>query len=143
MRRHQTPLHKLFDITKLKPERVETITPVQHTCAYKPATDIIIPSCKEEALIAAQRNHRRNSISVYCNGSGYEGGIRASAVLYVNQREVAELKYHLGRDSQHMVYEAEIVGLLLAIHLLSNVETTLTQTITIGSDCQVCKYAAT
>ena len=46
------------------------------------------------------------------------------AVLFIDQKEQCMLKYHLGTKEQHTVYEAEIVGLILALHLLA----TLTHT---------------
>ncbi|KAF8057556.1 hypothetical protein FPV67DRAFT_1391882, partial [Lyophyllum atratum] len=70
------------------------------------------------------------------DGSGYEGGVGASAVLFVNGAEKSSLQYHLGPITHHTVYEAEIVGFTLALHLLSKLGRQLTSLTVIGSDSQ-------
>jgi len=85
---------------------------------YIPAFSTSIPLDKSIALVEAVASHD-TKVSIYCDGSGYEGGIGTSAVLYVNSVEKCSLQYHLSSDTEHMVYEVEITGLLLALHLLS------------------------
>lgn len=53
----------------------------------------------------------------YSDGSGYKGGVGAAAVLYVGEEEVQTLRFRLGSDLDHEVYEAECVGLILSLHL--------------------------
>lgn len=55
---------------------------------------------------------------VYTDGSAYGGGVGAAAVLYRNGHRTSTLRYHLGPESNHTVYEAEIVGIALGAHLL-------------------------
>ena len=56
---------------------------------------------------------------IYTDGSDYQGGVGASAVLYKpGAAEPIVLRYHLGSSSRHTVYEAEIIGLILGVHLL-------------------------
>ncbi|KAF5374631.1 hypothetical protein D9615_008911 [Tricholomella constricta] len=88
------------------------------------------------ALREANRIHDLAPVSVYCDGSGFEGGIGASAVLYVDKAERASLRYHLGPTTKHTVYEAEIVGLTLGLHLLTKLTRSLDDTTAIGSDSQ-------
>ena len=57
---------------------------------------------------------------VYSDGSDCDGGVGAAAVLY--RRECARprvLRYHLGPSDKHTVAEAEMVGTILAAHLLA------------------------
>ena len=42
--------------------------------------------------------------------------------MYVNDTKVASLRYHLGAASKHTVFEAELVGMILAAHLLNTNE---------------------
>ena len=42
----------------------------------------------------------------------------AAAVLFRQDKEPRVLRFHLGMAANHMVYEAELIGLLLALHLL-------------------------
>ena len=54
---------------------------------------------------------------IYSDGSALEGGVGAAAVCYAQGRLVNAIHYHLGPDSEHTVHEAELVGLLLGLHL--------------------------
>ncbi|KAF8548299.1 hypothetical protein OG21DRAFT_1423306, partial [Imleria badia] len=49
---------------------------------------------------------------------GIDSNIGTAAVLYKLNCDPKILCYHLGKDNQHTVYEAEAVGLTLAAHLL-------------------------
>jgi hypothetical protein len=110
---------------------------VKERCEDDGTFNVII-ICTEESTKAS----RRTNICVYCYGSSFEGGIGASAVLYENQRETTSLRFHLGRVTQHTVYELEVVGILLAIYLLSKCIRPLTQRITIGTDSQAANTGA-
>lgn len=54
---------------------------------------------------------------VYTDGSGFKGGIEAAAVIFEGEEELDAIRYKLGSEEEHEVYEAECVGLLLALHL--------------------------
>jgi hypothetical protein len=47
-----------------------------------------------------------------------DNGTGGAAVLYVDKIEKASLYYHLGPSDKHMVYEGELIGLLLSLCLL-------------------------
>jgi ribonuclease HI len=102
---------------------------------FAPALKTVIPADKQTALDDAQTHHNAK-VTVYCDGSGYEGGIGASAVLYVNSVEKKHLRYHLGSAEEHTVYEAELIGLLLALYMLSKLTRKLKSYVVIGSDSQ-------
>jgi len=72
---------------------------------------------------------------VYTDGSGIDGRIGAAAVLYTGRCNPKILRYHLGTQNEHTVYEAEAVGLTLAAHLL-NSELDLTTPVDIYVDNQ-------
>ena len=58
-------------------------------------------------------------IQVFSDGSGLDGQIGTAAVMYRPRSGPKTLRYHLGPTSEHTVFEAEAVGLLLALHMLS------------------------
>lgn len=93
---HFSSLHHLFYTTGVSPSSVEIIQPTHHHPNYTPAFTIHILPNKEEALNQAVSIHCRPPISIYCDGSGFGGGIGASAVMYKNKTEVVSLQYHLG-----------------------------------------------
>ena len=70
------------------------------------------------ALDLVQKTHQRHRYKVYCDGSSYKGGVGAAAVLYKHNRIVKTSRFYLGSPNEHMVYEAELVGILLVLHLL-------------------------
>ncbi|OAX31073.1 ribonuclease H-like protein, partial [Rhizopogon vinicolor AM-OR11-026] len=58
-------------------------------------------------------------IQVYSDGSGYKGQIGAAAILFCAGKAPSTLRYHLGTDKEHTVFEAEEVGLTLAAKLIA------------------------
>jgi ribonuclease HI len=50
--------------------------------------------------------------------SAIEGAVGAAAVLMQDGEVKDKLRFYLGKDSEHMVYEGEIVGMILAVELL-------------------------
>ena len=74
---------------------------------------------------------------MYCDGSGYKNGAGASAVLYKGNIPIKTLLLHVGHISEHTGYETELIGILLALHLLLLLACLLTSfTVVIGLDNQ-------
>ena len=57
--------------------------------------------------------------------------------MYIKERLVKVLHFHLGSALEHTVYEAEGVGLVMGLHLLNGLNHQLTQTTVMGTDSQV------
>ena len=60
----------------------------------------------------------RTDIKVYSDGSGIDGKIGASAVLIRGGEVKGKLRYQLGSDKQHTVYEGEGIGMVLGLELI-------------------------
>ena len=58
-------------------------------------------------------------IQVFLDGSGLDGQIGAAVVIYKPGSGPKTLRYHLGPSSEHTVFEAEEVSLLLVLHMPS------------------------
>lgn len=58
----------------------------------------------------------------YTDGSGMDGKIGAAAVLTLNGTELSSLRYHLGSETDYTVYEAEAIAVILALHILMQVQ---------------------
>ncbi|VDB85625.1 unnamed protein product [Peniophora sp. CBMAI 1063] len=122
---HRTPLHYLYRLfPEAAPQHSEYIVPMRYDPAHlKPTFTTHIAKSREES-------HREDEdmdsvIRVYSDGSGYNGYAGAAAVLIRTdgvheQRRV--LRYRLGPLTEHTVYEAEAVGVLLGAHLLHTEE---------------------
>ena len=96
----------------------------------------MIPPSKDKALTFANLTNSTIPVCVYSDGSGYEGGIGASALLYINDWLIRKLRFYLGTALEHTVYEAEGVGILMGIHLLHGLSRQLTHPTILGSDSQ-------
>ncbi|KNZ72746.1 hypothetical protein J132_01950 [Termitomyces sp. J132] len=138
---HCSPLHSIFSFTDINPSLIETVLPTHQPPSYKPAFTMHIKPNKESALMAIQRVHSCSWAAVYCDGSGYEGGIGASAALFIDNEKTTALQYHLGSASEHTVYEAEVVGFTFGLHLLMSITHQLCGLTTIGSNSQAAIWA--
>ena len=96
----------------------------------------LIPPTKDTALDFTNITNTIIPILVYSDGSGFEGGIGASALLFIKDRLAKVLRCYLGTDKEHTVYEAEGVGLAMELHLLKGLNRQLIHPMVLGSDSQ-------
>ena len=78
---------------------------------------IRIPVDKE--ALACKAKNASEEIQVFTDSSAQGGKVGASTILIRKDRPDKILHYHLGPEAEHTVYKAELVGLLLALHLIS------------------------
>ena len=87
----------------------------------------------QEASIEAERNDRAR-IKMYTDGSSTDGGVGASVALFeTDQPGFIARQFHLGAAADHTSYEAELVGALMAAHLVATVPPNSTTSIYIDS----------
>ena len=113
-------LHHLAGQACFDPTRMEIIRPT----GYRPGTQPTIPTYiaeSKERAIEIDRESFGNGIKIYTDGSGYKGNIGAAAILYINSTKTDELRYQLGTDQQHTVYEGELTAIILGMHLAHQV----------------------
>ncbi|QRV94576.1 Reverse transcriptase from transposon X-element protein [Ceratobasidium sp. AG-Ba] len=118
IKRHRSALHELLHTFNILPS---TFAPVPDSPATPKILRVLnpaIPPSKEAALDAVKRVNAE--VRIYSDGSGIDGGIGAAAVLCRDGQPNKILRLHLGSDKRHVVYEAELVGAMLALHLLAN-----------------------
>ena len=130
---HRSSLHYLTKSFLISPDDIESINPARRPPSTRIPVKTSIARSKEEAI--AEHFHLPDEIQIYCNGSGYQGKIGAAAIMFRKGSHPRTLKFHLGKDSDHTVYEAEEVGLILAAHLLAT-EHNLISPISISIDNQ-------
>ncbi|KNZ78364.1 hypothetical protein J132_01017 [Termitomyces sp. J132] len=109
---------------------IKKLCPTQHKVAK------LVTNNKDAALVAITNAHASTSILVYCDGSGFKGGIGALVVLYVNCWETSYLTYHLGSDAEHTVYKGKAVSFTLGLHLLTSVVHSIDGQVIMGSNSQ-------
>jgi hypothetical protein len=118
-RTHLTPLYDLLHDFGLEPTKMETIRAVRTPATWTSTMEVEIPVSKEAAQDAEKEDS--SIYRVYTDGSGIDGRIGASAVLYERGVERGSLRLPLGDDDEHTVFEGEGVGGCLAIALLLRV----------------------
>jgi ribonuclease HI len=133
--RHKAPLHHLMHIFKLNPSAISKIAvavrnPMDN---HKLHLRISIANSKESSKLEAANATER--IKVYSDGSEINGKVGAAALLFRPGKPTRTLHYHLGRDTEHTIQEAEMVGLLLGLHLVKT-ETAGNTTYALGTDNQ-------
>ena len=125
IKRFKSPLHNLL----------ETIHP---TCLHPNSTltfSTFIPQ-NEEAAIAYDKAITV-SIQIYADGSSINGKVGAVAILYVNKTPQKSLQYYLSLEDHHTVYEAELVGPILAAALLQQLDFPEDTSITINNQVAI------
>jgi ribonuclease HI len=133
IRRHRSPLHTLFKLANFDPKRIEKIPskPRNPALIGKLPFKISIPPSKEASI--AEDRDARETLRVYSDGSANEGKVGAAAVLIRPGEPHRTLHFHLGSEEEHTVHEAELIGLILALHLIRT-EKRKNTPIAIGTD---------
>ena len=119
VKRHRSPLHLLPATTGIQPKCYETILTTRRCHNYQMLGKVHIDGDRETAIEYA---NQLTGTRVYTDGSGHDKKIGAAAVLYMNGKERKTLKYFLGSETEHTVYEAEAAAILLALHILTELK---------------------
>jgi ribonuclease HI len=117
VKRHPTPLHDLMHRYDIKPQTIETIKAVHFNTRWKPMIKTKVANSIDGAITDAE--HDDPDVKVFTDGSGMDGKISAAAILYRNGRMKTKLRYRLGSQRHHTVYEGEGVGAILGTKLIS------------------------
>src|SRR6266481_152092 len=101
---------------KAEPGKCEIIKPADHPPNKGASFHMKIAGTREESK--AQDAVDQAEIKVYSDGSGHNGQVGAAVALICGDQPVKILHYHLGPLTHHTTYEAEIIGVLLALQLI-------------------------
>jgi ribonuclease HI len=132
VKRHRSPLHLLFLTTKVRPETYETILSARRRRNYNILANISIDDNRATAI---EKANDITGLKFFTDGSGHEQGIGAAAIMVRNDTVLNTLRYFLGPDKIHTVYEAEAMAVILALHMVIGMNNVL-KSITIGMDNQ-------
>jgi len=132
--RHITSIQHHCQLFKLNPSKIEKIPaalrlkePKYSAEPAKTKTQAIIDETQDNAPLRA-----------YTDGSRVDGMVGAAAVLFkhgeANPHATARLQ--LGNDKEHTVAEAELVGGILALSLIRNIQEAKREPTTIYTDSQ-------
>jgi ribonuclease HI len=135
VKKHRSPLHLLLRVLETDARHIGT----KALATYNPAKperrpfEVRIPKSKEsskrEALAASEE------IQVFTDGSVINGKVGAAAVLTRPGKNHRLLHYHLGNESEYTIYDAELAGLSMGLHLIKTEKKACRGTM-IGADNQ-------
>ena len=131
-KQHSSPLHILFRTTGIKSKVYEMILPARRRRDYELMADVRID---DDRQVAITNTKAIKGLAAYADGSGLDGTIGAATILTLNGTELATLRYKLGNETEHTVYEAEVTAVILALHILTQIERILHR-VTFGVDSQ-------
>jgi len=116
--RHKSLLHNLMQIFQLAPNTISKIATAAHNPldANKILLQISIANSKDESVIKA--TNAQEAIKVYSDGSENKGKVGMATILMKQGQQPHILHYHLGNDMEHTIQEAELMGILLRLHLI-------------------------
>ena len=87
-------------------------------------------ACDKTAAASKVRT-RINNIQIYMDGLGYKDNIGAAPIL---PKTGASLRFKLGKETRHTIFQGELIGILLALTLLE--ASSLADTVLITLDNQ-------
>jgi len=79
--------------------------------------EISIANSREDSI--REMEHMEEEIQIFTDRSTMNSKVRAAAVLLRAGNSLHLLHIHLGPKSEHTVYEVELAGILLGMHLIS------------------------
>ena len=138
-KRHKSPLHFLVKAFGTHPKSTEAILPLRHSPKWSPNVTTFIAGEKEEAIQDAKEADEE--VQIFTDGSGYQGGIGAAAVLRRRGKPEKSLHFHLGSDKHYTVFNGEQIGMLLGVELLCKERNV--QSVYMGVDNQAAILATT
>ena len=118
VKRHKSPLHCLTRAFETAHEEFETVIVAGRNPAVmgKQPFKTDIPGSKEDSKSRDERAPEH--VKIYSDGSMHDGNVGAAAIVVKNRKATQKLHYHLGPASEHTVFEAELVGILMGLHLI-------------------------
>jgi len=72
----------------------------------------------DKEALAHEAENAMEEIQVFTDGSAYNRKVGASAILIRKNRPDRTLHFHLGPEVEHTIHKAELVGILLVLHLI-------------------------
>jgi ribonuclease HI len=135
LKKHKAPINKLAATFNCDPVSMEKIPATARDPMLKGTLPFTTNIAEDREASAKEAEEAREEIQVYSDGSALNGKVGAAAILYRGDSPPRKLHLHLGTEKEHTVHEAELVGILLALHLI-NMEKYGSTTCAIGVDNQ-------
>jgi len=129
---HPSPIHCLLDTFQVEPKLLEKIPSVRHHPKWEPPFSFIIINDPKLAIRMAE--HAPERIQIFTDSSHMDGRVGAAANLWLGQRKDQEACYHLGEERHFTIFEAELIGIAMAVGMIITGE--YDEPVMIGTDSQ-------
>ena len=119
IKKHHGPLQNLARLYENEARSFEKIPSVSRDPSTSGALPFRISIAEDKESSAREFENVEEEIQVFLDGSAQGGKVGAAAILIRKDIPDHTLYFHLGPDTVHTVHEAELVGMLLALHLIA------------------------
>jgi hypothetical protein len=85
LRQHLSLIHYLLHLVNANSNEIEMIVPFRRSLGYISSFKTFIPLSKEDVLPLMIITNATAPVYIYSDGSGFEGSIEASALLYIKE----------------------------------------------------------
>ena len=134
--KHLGPIPSLLKTFKIDHEKFEVILPTALYTLRPPEFSTTIANTRKDS-ISFEKNDTAD-FKAYSDGSGFNDGVGAAAILYKKGRftPINKLKIYLGPTTDHNTYEAELIGVILALWMIDKYPGTLGKKVSLFIDNQ-------
>jgi ribonuclease HI len=135
-KKHASPIANLLRIFKMNRVTMETVLPAAQCPSRAMKFTTKVADSRKKSIEWEKTDDA--DFKVFSDGSGLEDGIGAAAVLYTKERltPIGHLKASLGAPTKRNTYEAETIGAILAVWLLSTCPVTVGKKVSLYIDNQ-------
>jgi hypothetical protein len=121
-KRHHGPLQNLSRIYKMEVTNYKKILSVPCDPSLTGVLPFYISILADKESSVWELKNTIEEIQVFLDSSVQGGKVGAATILIRNDKPDCTLHFHLGPETEHTVHKAELVGMLLALHLISTEE---------------------
>lgn len=120
---HRSALHHMAQIYCIKTTKVETLLVVRQNPAKISHLPLTIEIPEDKATSVLLDRNATETIKEYTDESALNGKIGTVAMLMRAGKADHTLRLCLGTTEEHTIAEAELVGLILGLHLIATENT--------------------
>lgn len=120
--KHRSPIHEVLHRNKIKPEQLETIRPDIWGPKWTHEHRVVIAENKEKALEEVEKY--KGCHIIYTDGAGRDGKVGAAAIYTPRKGEKRKRRKMLGTVGERTVFEAELIGIRLALDIAKEIKYT-------------------
>jgi hypothetical protein len=119
VRSHKLPINQLLAKYSCDVQRMEKILATVSNPMQKGKVPFQVRIVEDREMSIEEAKSTNEEIQAYADGLAINGNIGAATVLIREGKTPQALHLHLGPKSKHTVHEAELVGILLGLQLIS------------------------